>query len=321
MYKKIYKKIKEYKNIVIARHIGGDPDAISSQIGLREIIKYNFPDKCVYTVGTSSVKFNYIGFLDKKVDYDKLEDVLLILLDTPDRKRADMGEITNYKDSVKIDHHPFIEKICDIELIDETKSSTAEMIVDLVNNTKLKINSDIARILFIGIAGDTERFMFNNAKPETFRVVADLIENYDLDINKIYESMYTKHLNEVKFQGYMAQNMIYKDCGLMYVKITNDIISQYEIDSASSGNMINNFNFIEGVLVWLSMAEDIKNECVRVSIRSKGPIINKIAEKYNGGGHKYASGARVKSFDEAFALLEELEDLCIDYNEKSGDSK
>lgn len=33
MYKKIFKIIKKYDNIVLARHISPDPDAIASQIG------------------------------------------------------------------------------------------------------------------------------------------------------------------------------------------------------------------------------------------------------------------------------------------------
>ncbi len=65
MYKKINKKIKEYDNIVIARHIGVDPDAMASQMALKEIIKYNFPQKKVLALGVGSVKFNYIGQLKK----------------------------------------------------------------------------------------------------------------------------------------------------------------------------------------------------------------------------------------------------------------
>ena len=36
MEKKIYKKIQKYNTIVIARHIGPDPDAVASQIALRD---------------------------------------------------------------------------------------------------------------------------------------------------------------------------------------------------------------------------------------------------------------------------------------------
>ena len=80
--------------------------------------------------------------------------------------------------------------------------------------------------------------------------------------------------------------------------ITDEIMNKYDIDSASSGGAINEFNNIDELLVWLSATEDTRNGCIRVSIRSRGPEINKIAEKYNGGGHKLASGARLVSFEE-----------------------
>ena len=65
VFKQIVKKIKEYDEIVIARHIGPDPDAIASTIALRDMIKFNFPNKKVYAVGSGVSRFKYFGVLDK----------------------------------------------------------------------------------------------------------------------------------------------------------------------------------------------------------------------------------------------------------------
>jgi phosphoesterase RecJ-like protein len=319
MYKKIYKKIKEYETIVIARHIGVDPDAMASQLALRDIIKNNFPDKNVYAVGAGSVKFNYIGQLDKKYEKNNLEEVLLIVVDTPDKKRIDIDNLDSYKEIIKIDHHPFIETFGDLEKIDENKSSASEMIVDFVKEVKLKMTKEDAEKLFIGIISDTERFMFDNSKPETLITVADLMKDYDLNISELYKKLYSRPLNEVKFYGYLIDNIVVTENGLGYIKISKDVISKYKIDSASAGNMINQFNFIDELIAWATISEDVRNNCIRVSMRSRGPIINKTAEKYHGGGHKLAAGARVKSFEEADLLMKELDELCKNYKQKSGD--
>ena len=88
IYKKVYKKIKEYNQIIIARHIGPDPDAIASQTALRDSIRLTFPSKQVYAVGLGVSKFKYYGILDK-IDNEVYNDSLLIVLDVPNLHRVD----------------------------------------------------------------------------------------------------------------------------------------------------------------------------------------------------------------------------------------
>ena len=316
MYKKIFKTIKKYDTIVIARHISVDPDAMASQIALRDSIRLTFPNKKVYAIGNGTVRFNYMGKLDRGIDYSQLENVLLIVLDTPDKRRIDMDEHNlNYDYSIKIDHHPFIEKTCDLEFIQDTKSSASEIVCELLKNTKLKVNTQIAETIYCGIVSDTNRFMFNNSNEETFRNIAWLIGKYHIDITKCYNNLYKRPVEEIKLLGHMAQNMKITENGVGYIKVGNEILTKYNLDSASSGNLINEFNHIEGVLVWLSATEDTKNSIIRISIRSRGPVINKVAEKYNGGGHKLASGARIPSFEEVDLLIKDLDKVCKKYIE------
>ena len=125
MLKQIFKQIKKYDNIVIARHIGVDPDAMASQIGLRDAIRLTFPEKNVYAVGTGGGKFSFLGNLDHfDGDYSK---TLLIVTDTPDKKRVDCTNIEDFAYRIKIDHHPYIEEFCDLEYIDDTASSACEL--------------------------------------------------------------------------------------------------------------------------------------------------------------------------------------------------
>ena len=127
VFKQIVKKIKEYDEIVIARHIGPDPDAIASTIALRDMIKFNFPNKKVYAVGSGVSRFKYFGALDK-IDEKDLNDALLIICDVPKFDRVDSASKENYKYTIKIDHHPCDEIVCDLELVDETISSTCQLI-------------------------------------------------------------------------------------------------------------------------------------------------------------------------------------------------
>lgn len=312
MYKRIYKEIKKYDTIVIARHIGVDPDAMASQIALRDSIKLTFPEKKVYAVGTGSMKFTFLGKLDK---IEKFNNALLIITDTPDRKRVDSVNVDDFLYSIKIDHHPFIEEFCDLEFIEDTACSACEIIMKLILETKLQCNKDIAQTLFMGLVSDSNRFLFNSCTSETFALVSHFLREYDFDISPLYQKLYARPLNEVRLEGYISLNMVVTENSLGYIKITDDIINQFEVDSAAAGNMVNNFNFIKEVLVWATITEDVKNDQIRVSIRSRGPEINQIAEKYNGGGHKQAAGVKLKSFTEAMELMNDLDMFLKGYKE------
>jgi len=312
MYKRIYKEIKKYDTIVIARHIGVDPDAMASQIALRDSIKLTFPEKKVYAVGTGSMKFTFLGKLDK---IEKFNNALLIITDTPDRKRVDSVNVDDFLYSIKIDHHPFIEEFCDLEFIEDTACSACEIIMKLILETKLQCNKDIAQTLFMGLVSDSNRFLFNSCTSETFALVSHFLREYDFDIAPLYQKLYARPLNEVRLEGYISLNMVVTENSLGYIKITDDIINQFEVDSAAAGNMVNNFNFIKEVLVWATITEDVKNDQIRVSIRSRGPEINQIAEKYNGGGHKQAAGVKLKSFTEAMELMNDLDMFLKGYKE------
>ena len=311
MYKQIFKEIKKFDSIVIARHIRIDPDAMASTCALKESILLTFPNKKVFTIGSGTIRFNYMGRLDKSVPYKDLGDILLIVLDTPDKKRVDMPDFV-YKKSIKIDHHPHIETFCDIELIEEKKSSASEMVYDLIKNTSLKMDNKIATLLYLGIIGDTNRFLHNFTN-ETIAKASYLIDKYKVDYEKCYDNLYKRPFQELQFMAYMIENMKITDDGVGYIKITEEVAKKYSYDSVSSGDLVNNFNNTDELLCWLVATEDIANSCIRVSIRSRGPIINKVAEHHGGGGHKFASGTRVPSFLEVDDLIKELDKECEKY--------
>ena len=311
MFNEIFEKINKYNNIVIVRHIGADPDALCSQLALRDSIRLTYPNKKVLCYGSISSRFGYLPRLDK---FEDIGDVLLIVVDTPDKKRVDFSWNIQISDSIKIDHHPFIEKFCELECINDTASSASEIVLELINNTPLKLNDEIAEVIYTGIVSDTNRFMFN-ASSKVFKLVSMLLEEYKIDTTKVYQNLYMRPISEVKLQGYISSNFTITENGFAYVKLSDEILNELNVDVGSAGNMINSFNFIEGVLVWAVVTEDVKNNIYKFNIRSRGPIINIVAEKHNGGGHKLASGARVQSTDEVEKLLNELDMACHEYLE------
>jgi len=313
--KEILKKIKEYDTIVIARHIGPDPDALASEIALRDSIKKTFPKKKVYAVGNSVNKFKYFGELDR-IDDNTLIKPLLIILDVPNKSRIDGINYDNYDYVIRIDHHPNVEDIANLELVDDSASSTCELIVELIENTKLKMDYDIAANLFLGIVADSDRFLLSYTTPKTFKIVTMLIEKYNLDINNLYDNLYERAINEVRFQSYIALNMIITENNFGYIKLDKKIMDEYKVDVSAASNMVNNFNFIKELYCWAFSSYDEKNKIHKINIRSRGPVINTVASKYNGGGHMYASGARIELESDVDKLFNDLDNATKEYKNR-----
>ena len=147
-FKEILKEIKKYNNVVIARHIGADPDALGSQFSLKELIQTNFKNKSVYAVGSIASRFRFMGTLDKIDDLNPQES-LLIVLDTPDKKRIEgIDNLEEFASVIKIDHHPFVEKYGNIEYIEDQASSTSQLIFKFALDNKLKLTKKIAENIY-----------------------------------------------------------------------------------------------------------------------------------------------------------------------------
>ena len=314
--KKIYKKIKEYNKIIIARHVGPDPDAIASQIALRDSIRLSFPSKECFAVGVGVSKFKYYGILDK-IDNEKYSNSLLIVLDVPNLHRVDGIDNLKYKEILKIDHHPAEDIKGNVDWTLETACSTCQMIADLILHSPLKLDLKIAGNLYLGIVSDSDRFLLPYTTTKTFKIVEELIKKSKIDFTSLYNYLYDRSIDEVRFQGFLATNMNITENGLGYLVIPAEKIKEYNVDLATPSNLINNFNFIREVLVWTFISEDAKNKVYKVSIRSHGPIINKIASKYNGGGHKYASGAKIMNEEEINNFIKDLDTACEEYKRAS----
>jgi DHHA1 domain protein len=309
IFKQIVKKIKEYDEIVIARHIGPDPDAIASTIALRDLINLNFPNKKVYAVGSSVSRFKYFGSLDK-VDENTLTNALLIICDVPKFDRVDSANKDKYNYTIKIDHHPCDEIVSDLELVDETSSSTCQLITELVYSTKLKIDKSIAEKLFMGIVSDSDRFLLSYTTPKTLLLSSKLLNDYNFELMPLYNNLYERPISERKFESYIINNMTITENGFGYIKITDEIINEFKVDAGTASNMVNDLNFIKELKVWAFSSYDEKLGLFKINIRSRGIVINEIASNFHGGGHKFASGARIKTEEEVNELFKALDEAC-----------
>ena len=313
MKRQIIDKIEQYDQIIIHRHVRPDPDAYGSQMGLAEVIRHNYPTKKVYVVGEHDPSLTFLG--SPEVIEDKVFDgALVIVTDTANTERIDDQRYVNGSELIKIDHHPNDDPYGVLLWVDTTASSASEMIYELYEEGKTYKNWSLpnsgARFLFAGIVGDTGRFLFPSATLKTFETAGHLIQ-YDFDRNQIYNGMYEMERKLLHLQGYLYQNFVMDDDGMAYIKITKDILKQFNVTASETSLLVGSLGNVKGIVAWVIFIEE--NDAIRVRLRSKGPVINELAKKYNGGGHPLASGATAYSWDEVDIIIEDLKSICKSY--------
>ena len=190
------------------------------------------------------------------------------------------------------------------------------MVALMTLKSNLKISINVGSNLFCGIVSDSDRFLLSYTTIDTFKIVTMLIERVKIPFHQLYAKLYERPLDEIRFHGFIASNLQVSENGFASIIIDKDTIKKYNVDVSTSSNMINDFNYIKDVYVWTFVTYDEKNDLYKINIRSKGPVINEIAGKYHGGGHKFASGVRTKNLEEVNQLFTDLDNACHEYLKK-----
>ncbi len=315
MKQKILNAIKQYETIIIHRHVRPDPDAIGSQGALAEIIKESFPEKNVFVVGEEDEALTFLNRMDDVRD-EQYEGALVIVCDTANEPRISDSRYKLGDMLIKIDHHPNEDKYGDLIWVDTDASAVSEMIYEFYLFGKeqgLKLNEKAAKLIYAGIIGDTGRFLFSNTTEKTFRYVSELVSN-GLNFTAIYDELYKRRLELVHLNGYVLQHFAYED-GVGVMQISKPILEQFNVAPSEASLLINAFSDVEGLKAWVFFIEE-DDEQIRVRFRSKGPIVNTIAKRFNGGGHPLAAGATIHSWDEVDEIVQLLKDACKAYEAK-----
>lgn len=304
----ILKEVEQYNTIIILRHRNPDPDAIGSQTGLAAILQEVFPQKNIYVTGIDLPVLNWIGQMQAIPD-STYKDSLVITVDTANARRIDNdGAYKNAAEVIKIDHHPNVDPFGDLNWVDDTFSSCAEMIFSFteeINNFQL--TKEIAAKLYSGIIGDTVRFLNGETSYRTLITSAKLAKT-GINISEISLQEDQMSLEVARLEAYILNNVKITDSGFGYIIIRKDTLDKFNLNDGEIDHAVPLIGRINKVKTWIVVSEKDLNR-FRVNLRSKSISINGMAEKYGGGGHPLASGVYVGSIDRVKELITDMDNL------------
>ena len=308
MFEQIFQAIQEYDRIIIHRHNNPDGDALGSQIGLKHILKHNFPHKEVLMVGDDAGHYSFMedSVMDEVPD-EAYQGALAIILDTSAKKLISDTRYPLAEKTARLDHHIFVEQIADIEVTDTSFESCCGLITAFALDCGLALNSLAAKSLYTGMVTDSGRFRYDSTSSQTHRMAAHLLEQ-NFDTNEIYRSLYSDDFSRIQLRAKFVLKIQFSPKNVAYIYTTREELDATGADTFSiSRGMVSTMSEIRGVDIWVNFTET--DQGVLCELRSSKYNINPIAVKYGGGGHAKASGATVASKEIAMQMLCDLDAL------------
>src|SRR5690554_3615476 len=271
MFKDILKKIKKYQRIIIYGHVRPDGDCYGAQFGLQNIIKNAFPEKDVFVTGETSDFVSFVGTPDIIVGESTLEDSfyedsLSIVVDTANKDRISNPKYSLGKEIIKIDHHIPVDEYGDIQWVDTSFPSCAQMIAYMSTQVKdFEITKPGAVAMYTGILTDTGRFKYRGVSELTHQM-AGLLLTRGADVEEIDHALSIETLDMIRFKGFMYQNFETTEKGFVYFKISEETRKQFNLTYEEASSVVNMLSGIEGYPVWAIFIQDGEN--IRVRLRS-----------------------------------------------------
>ena len=308
MFHQLLAQIKAHDTIIIHRHKNPDGDALGSQIGLKNILKENFPEKTIYAVGD---KAGHYGFMEGSVMDDipdeTYKDALAIVLDTSARHLISDERYPTAHATARMDHHIFVEQICQTEVTDTSYESCCGLVTEFAVQCGLQLSPVSAKALYTGMVTDSGRFRYDATTANTFRLASTLMEQ-KFDLNDIYRNLYADDFSRIRLKAQFVLKIKFTDCNVAYIYTTREEMEELNADIFTiSRGMVGTMADIKGVDIWVNFTET--EQGVACELRSSRYNINPIAVKYGGGGHAKASGATVADKETAMRMLSDLDAL------------
>ncbi len=309
--KVIYPLLKEPRKIVITTHQKPDGDAMGSSLGLFHFLKQfghhvivisptNWADFLDWMPGTKEVLDYERSTAEANAAIDAADWIFCLDFNTLSRtKRMEERLVNASGQRILIDHHqePQVDKFT-YGISDTAKSSTCEMVYDLVINSGNddRINESVAACLYAGVMTDTGSFRFPITSAAVHRMVAHL-KDKGLEHSHIHEALFDNFLeNRFRFIGHVLQNRmeIFYEYNTALIAVPQQDLVKYNVITGDTEGLVNYPLSIKGIKLAAIIID--RGEERKCSFRSKGGFdVNTFARRYfNGGGHFNAAGGQSK---------------------------
>jgi phosphoesterase RecJ-like protein len=306
-FSEIGRVLREHQRFAVLSHVRPDGDALGSQLALALSLKQLGKNVRVWNEDGMLEKYSFVArseLITKPPAAPEDVDVA-VALDTAIQNRLGIAfqSVRSAKVWINMDHHPSNPGYGDLVYIDPTAPATGQILYELIKDQQLPLDSEIAENLYVAISTDTGSFQYPNTTARTFEIAAELVRA-GADVGRLSRELYENYprrriellrelLRTIRFEG---------DGRIASFSLSSKTAKDLGVLPEDNEGLIDHLRAIRGVIVAVFF-EELAEGKVRVSMRSKDEAVDvcAICQKFGGGGHTLAAGARVKG------TLEEVE--------------
>lgn len=295
-------KLKAAEKILVTAHIHPDGDALGSTLAMWLALRQLGKSAQIYlddVIPSNLLFLPYVDTIKRPTADEKFDADLLVVLDTSTDR---LGKVSAMTDApiLNIDHHVTNVNKDNNDLYLEYEAAAAcEIVLELCHELGVDITKDIATCLYTGIVTDTGFFNYSCTTSKTFYAAAELIDS-GVEPNFISEQIEKRTLTDVKVMRAALQTMEIYFGGKVVGMFTNAEIEKMADTTEGLVDLIRVIDTVE--IAFLLRYQDEKT--CRVSLRSKGMDVAKIAKSFGGGGHIRAAGCTFHTnFEDAKNIL------------------
>jgi len=319
--KKLEKLLSQSQNLRIVSHRNPDGDSLGSMLSFANICEYYnlsydlyiidpIPDTLLFLVENYTIKVFNPNDISEQLLNEQTD--MIIFLDCGQINRIGnlYDTILPHQTIINIDHHISNTLFGDLNIVLDI-TSTCELLYYIIQELYIPLTYNLAQQLYVGVLTDTNKFQYEKVNAQTHSMLANLLE-YGISPTHIYQLIYQSYPIEwfSLLQKALAKIELYH----------NNSIAIIPFSLQDFQDIPNNFDDTNILMPIIAMSSAIQvyiiikekdDGTIAASLRSKNNLdVSKIAQFFQGGGHKHAAGCRTKNL----SLIEFKQELLQEIN-------
>ena len=285
------------ERFVVTAHHNPDGDAIGSILGLARALRAAGQDVVIAHPDLPAVPSDLVFLLAEGEQFagelpDDIGERVLVAVDCATERRLWPEPVhEGARLLVNIDHHQDNTRFGDLNLIEPLASSTAEVLVGVLEQAGWPLTREVAEPLYAGLVTDTGRFGYTNTRPRAHEVAAAMIAA-GVDPSAMSRRLFEEQpLDRLRLLGRAIEHARPLAGGrVLAAVLTNDDFEAAGGDDCEG--IVEVMRGVRGVSAAALVREAGPAGSYRVSLRTVDPAVDvsAIAREEGGGGHHAAAG-------------------------------